>query len=298
MSKTVIIVNRAAGGGRGARLVAPLLDELASAMGPVSTRHTEAPGHATILAREAVEDGAEVVMAVGGDGTTFEVVNGLLQEAGDGGRPALGILPAGTGNSFVRDLGIDSASAAVRALRAGRTRWVDAVRLRHQDGVLHYVNLLSLGFSARAGALTNRRYKGLGTGGYVLAVLQTLWSLRAEQFPHACDGQEVDASASTLVSFCNSRYTGGNMRMAPAADIADGEVDVVQIGKMGRLRFLSSFPRIFAGTHPDMREVRCQRAARVQFHLPRPVPAMIDGEVLTLGLQELEVRAGVLEVVG
>ena len=295
MSDTVIIVNEAAGGGRGARSAAAQLDAYATAVN-AARWVTDGPGHATELARKAAQQQARLVVAAGGDGTVFEVVNGLL-DGGQQATPALGLLPIGTGNSFVRDLGLQRIEDAVDALKRGETRQVDAVRLTHADGVLYYINLLSIGFSAHAGALTNRRYKGLGTVGYILAVLQSLLTLRTERVPHRCDDGGLNEEPHTLVSFSNSRYTGGDMMMAPAANVSDGLLDVVRIGTMGRRRFLFSFPRIFAGTHPDMPEVSVEQAHKVVFPDPVQRPLMIDGEVLDLVLKELEVIPGALSVV-
>lgn len=292
MSQSVVIVNRAAKGGRAGAEVAP---HLARIGGEARVVHTERAGHATTIAAQAARDGAPLVVAAGGDGTLFEVVNGLMQVE-PARRPTLGVLPVGTGNSFVRDLGLPSPADAVDAILRGAPRPVDVVRVDHADGQLHYINLLSVGFSAEAGALTNRRYKGLGASGYILAVLQCLVRLHAERFPHRLDGGELDRTPYTLVSFSNSRFTGGDMQMAPDADIADGELDVVTIGQMRRLRFLTAFPRIFAGTHPALREIGTTRARRVTFEGAAPVDVMVDGEIRRLALRELEVEPGALQV--
>lgn len=162
--------------------------------------------------------------------------------------------------------------------------------------MLHYVNLLSLGFAAQAGDLTNQRFKPLGAAGYVLAVLQSLITLEAHRFPHRVDGGALEDRPVSLLSFCNSRYTGGQMLMAPDADIADGRVDRVEIGAMGRRRFLTSFPRIFQGTHPRMPEVRTSQVQRVVFEGAEEISVMVDGEILHLVPRALSVCPGALEV--
>jgi YegS/Rv2252/BmrU family lipid kinase len=295
MSHLAVILNTAAGGGRASGRAEPFLDRLRAAHARVDVHPTEGPGHASLLARRAAADGVDVVVAVGGDGTLFEVINGLHPR--EGGGPALGVLPLGTGNSFVRDFQLDDPEAAIAALEAGRTRSVDVVRVQHAEGTLHFVNLLSLGFSARAGALTNRRFKGLGLTGYVASVLACLVRLHTETHPYALDDGDEDARPATMVSFCNSRFTGGDMMMAPPADPSDGRVDVVHIGPMGRRRFLAAFPRIFKGTHPELDEIELSRAARVAFAPGDPTDVMIDGEVLKLQLHSLQVLPGAQELV-
>lgn len=289
--RTVLVANPRAAGGR----CKPRLESLLPRLGEVECTWTEGPGHATELARRAAEQGARRVVAVGGDGTLFEVVNGLFEAPGP--RPALGLLPLGTGNSFARDFGLHETEPAVRALLRDERRPVDVVRVVHRGGVMHYVNLLSVGFTAAAGALTNRRFKALGPAGYVLAVIASIARLSHPRFPLALDEQGLDDRACTFISFSNTRYTGGTMMMAPEADPSDGCLDVVRVGTMGRRRLLGCFPRIFRGTHTELGEVDVGTARAVRFALDGPVDVMVDGEVLTLHLEALEVLPRVLELV-
>jgi diacylglycerol kinase (ATP) len=288
--RTVAIVNPSAGGGRAARRAA----ELGSKLPGLEVRTTRGPGHATELARAARADGAEVVVAAGGDGTLFEVVNGLV--GGDGPPPALGILAVGTGNSFVRDVGLSDPERAIEAIRDGRRRKVDLLRIVHAEGELWSINLVSLGFSAEAGDLTNRRFKGMGAVGYVSAVLASLIRLHPSPIPYALDDGEHDARPLTLLSLCNSSCTGGAMRMAPGADPSDGELDVVRVGPMGRRRLLSVFPRIFRGTHVELPEVSVRRARKVTFAPTGARPVLIDGEVRSIELRSVAVVPRALEV--
>lgn len=288
MNRIVAIVNSAARGGRAPGDAEPFLDQIPG----VVVRPTTHPGHATEIARECKEDGVDAVIAVGGDGTLFEVVNGLLPGPG----PALGILPLGTGNSFVRDVALPDAAAGLRGILGGNTRDIDVLAIDHAGGTLYSINLVSLGFTAEAGELMNRRFKRLGATGYVSAVLTSLVRLQFHAFPYALDDGAYDARPVTMVSFCNSRYTGGAMMMAPDADPSDGELDVVRIGTMKRRRFLASFPKIFRGTHPEMDEVQQTRARTVAFAPIGPVPVMVDGEVVTLDLRSLSVVRRALQV--
>jgi len=295
-SHWLAIVNPAAGHGKCRRQAEAELAALRAAGVDLEVRITEAPGHASRLAREAYEGGARDFLAVGGDGTCFEVVNGLMGTGGGGTRPRVATLPLGTGNSFLRDYGIVDAAGAARAIVADARRSVDVVRCEHGGGVLHYLNITGLGFAARAGAMTNRRFKSFGARGYILAVIGCVARMKYPSFPVRLDGGEPDGRPCSMLSFCNSRYTGGTMMMAPAADAADGYLDVIRIGPMGRVRLLRSFPRIFKGTHVELPEVECTRARRVDFEGGETVDAMIDGEVLALALRSLEVVPGAIEV--
>jgi diacylglycerol kinase (ATP) len=173
---------------------------------------------------------------------------------------------------------------------------VDAVRCTHADGTLHYLNLIGLGFAARAGAMTNRRFKRFGAKGYIFAVLGCLVRMRYPAIRVRLDGGEPDERSCSMLSFCNSRFTGGDMMMAPDADPADGLLDVVRIGPLRRIAFLRAFPRIFKGTHVKMPEVECTRARRVEFLGDERIDVMVDGEVQALVLRSLEMAPGAVEV--
>lgn len=292
------LVNGAAGGGRCRARFKPLRRDLEAAGVPMEVHATEAPGHATELVRGAVKEGRRRFLSVGGDGTAFEVLNGLRSASNGRGAPTLGILPLGTGNSFLRDFGILDPTTAVAALARGRTRACDVVRCDHDGGVLHYMNILALGFAARAGDLTNRRFKHLGPAGYVAAVLACVARLEHPEDPIRLDGGPTDARPAAFLSFSNTRYTAGSMMMAPAADPTDGYLDVIRCGALPRGRFVATFPRIFRGTHVAAPGLSQERARRVELSSDRVQPVMVDGEILHLCPRSLQVVPKALEVVG
>jgi YegS/Rv2252/BmrU family lipid kinase len=293
------IVNPAAGGGRCGQLANAALERLRGAGLAIEEARTAAAGDATRIAREAYDRGARGFIAVGGDGTAYEVVNGLFPGAlgaAAAERPCLGFLPLGTGNSFLRDFGATSAEPAIAALCGARRRACDVVRLTHDTGQLFFINLLSLGFVADVCAAANRRFKRLGAAGYGLAVVLETAGLGAQRVRMRVDGGAPWEQDATFVSFCNSRYTGGTMMMAPFADTADGALDVIVAGAMGRLALLAAFPRIFAGTHVHLPSISCSRAARIEFDAREPIDLMIDGEVERHRPSSLEVLAGAIDV--
>ena len=291
------IVNDAAGGGRCGRLIKPVLGRLQAGGLQLDVQRTTGQGHAVQIAARAYAGGSRHFIAVGGDGTAYEVINGLFPEALGDERVRLGCLPLGTGNSFLRDFGVEATETAIDRLLRGDNRACDVVRVTHADGELYYINLLSVGFSARVGALTNKRFKPFGTAGYGLAVVSSIVGLQHPSYPLSLDGDSSDARPCVLLSFSNSRFTGGAMMMAPDADPTDGELDVIRIGALSRLGLLRSFPKIYAGTHVTLAETETSRARSVAFHDDRPVDCMIDGEITTLRLRRLEVLPGALRMV-
>jgi YegS/Rv2252/BmrU family lipid kinase len=290
------IINPAAGGGRCGRTVDHSLERLRAGGLVLDVHRTRAPGHATDLAREGTRQGFERFVSIGGDGTTFEVVNGLLPIEEHAGPPTLGMIPLGTGNSFLRDFDILGTTAAIHAVIQGDVRRCDVIRAEHETGTIHYINLLSVAFSARAGALTNEKFKRFGAAGYILAVLTCIVGLDHPEYAYTLDAGELRRHRVALLSFSNSKFTGGTMMMAPRADVTDGLMDVITVGELSRLRMVATFPKIFQGTHVHERDISQTRARTVTFVEPREENVMVDGEVLRLTLRTLEVLPGALRV--
>lgn len=259
-------------------------------------RETRAPGHATELAHQAYVEGVRDFIAVGGDGTSYEILNGLFPQAAQGQRVTLGFLPLGTGNSFLRDFTHRGAEAAHAALVQGRRRPCDLLRLRGDAGVFYSLNLISLGFVADACAEANGRFKRYGAAGYLMGVAAALARLHPRELELRMEDGEALPQPITLVALSNSRYTGGRLMLAPVADTADALVDVVSVGAVGRGTLLRALPRVFAGTHLQLPPVTLRRSASVDFELPAPLDVMIDGEVTRMRPERLEVLPGALDV--
>jgi diacylglycerol kinase (ATP) len=299
-TRFLAIVNPAAGGGRCGKLAGAALARLRAAGVEFDVAETSAAGQATELARQACAKGYHRFLAVGGDGTSFEIVNGLFPRTGagdQGERLTLAFLPLGTGNSFLKDFTSRGADDTAKILLAGRARPCDVVRLTHARGVLHYINLLTLGFAADVAAVTNRRFKRLGELGYVLGVMACLARLDRRAFPvHVNGTSEIDARRCLFLAFSNTRFTGGKMMIAPHADPSDGLIEFVRWGPIGRLGLLRNLHTLFDGTH--IRHPLASRAAarRIDFELDGPVNVMVDGESLELECQRLEVLPGALDV--
>ncbi|MGD1213847.1 MAG: diacylglycerol kinase family protein [Terriglobales bacterium] len=324
MNETFLaIINPAAGGGRCGERVGAALDRLRAAGIALETAETSAAGEATQIAREAYGRGYRKFLAVGGDGTSYEIVNGLFPESrsqesrsqvsGVGSQglsggsedqiPTLGFLPLGTGNSFLRDFagGVSSKNSlehAMQALEARRSRPCDVLRLTHKDGAIYYTNLLSVGFTADVAALRHRRFLALGRFGYLLSVFLCLARLDRRPFPVRLEGQrEFDSRRCLFLTFNNSKFTGGTMMIAPDAVTDDGLVEYVRWGPIGRLGLIRNLATLYDGTHTRHPLAERQAVRRVEFQLDGPVDVMVDGEVLTLECRTLEVLPSALRVV-
>jgi diacylglycerol kinase (ATP) len=250
------------------------------------------------LAPRAYADGFRKFIAVGGDGTGFEIINGLFPDAATQGRASLGFLPLGTGNSFLRDFvrnGTDLAEFGAQAILDRRSRPCDVIRLEHSGGSVFFINTLNMGFAADVATLTNRRLKFLGEPGYLVGVLVSLARLRRRPFPLRADGARDDRRC-LFVAFSNSKYTGGKMMIAPHAAIDSGTIEYVHWGPIGRLGLVRNLPTLFTGTHIRHPMASRRTAVRIDFELKHPVNVVIDGEVLTLEAESLEVLPGALDV--
>jgi YegS/Rv2252/BmrU family lipid kinase len=289
------IVNPAAGSGRCGKLAPAAIERLRSAGLDIEVRKTRAPGEAVVLANGAYAEGYRNFIAVGGDGTGFEIVNGLFPAAALEGRAALGFLPLGTGNSFLRDFTERGADYAIEAIRTRRRRPCDVIRLNHAGGTLFYINTLNIGFAADVATLTNRHLKRLGELGYLAGVLVSLARLRRRSFPLRADGERDDRRCLFL-AFSNSKYTGGKMMIAPQASIGSGAIEYVHWGPIGRFGLVRNLATLFDGSHIRHPLASRRTATRIEFDIEAPVDVVVDGEVLTLEVKSLEVLPNALDV--
>src|SRR5258708_7771039 len=238
MDRFFAIVNPAAGGGRSAKLAGPALARLREKGLKVDVIASTCPGHAVQLAREAYDQGYRRFLAVGGDGTAHEILNGVFAGRAAVQRIALGFLPLGTRYSF---------------------------------------NLLSVGFTADVAALTNRMFKPFGDLGYLLGVFVRVVQLRRRSVALRCDDDaEWDEGRSLFLTFNNSKYTGGTMLIAPHADPTDGLIEFVRWGPIGRLGLLRPLPRLYAGSHIEHPLAPRRPVRHVEFKVADPPDLLID----------------------
>ena len=286
--KLLVIYNPQAGHGRAARLL-PRMEDLFRAQGLVpDVRLTEQPGHGTALVRDADLAGYDGVVAAGGDGTLFEVVNGFYARPQRPGVP-LGVLPLGTGNAFARELDLvdEPWAEAVSIIGGGRTRRIDVGRFTTAgEQVYHFVNIVGLGFAAEA-TRSARSLKLFGNTAYTLAVLRQVATMKTYRVALRLDGQRVEHE-SLFIEISNSRYTGTTFLMAPDAELDDGLLDVTVVAPLARRRLLRLFPSIYDGSHVHYPEVTTYRARHVVIEAATPMALSPDGELVGQTPVEIE----------
>jgi YegS/Rv2252/BmrU family lipid kinase len=290
--KTVAIVNPTAGYRRASRVWPRLLASLGETGAKVATWWTEWPGQAETLAAQARREGFDRVVAVGGDGTLLEVVNGLWWEP-RGPLPSVGVVPFGTGCDYVRsfDLGQTRRDKVITALgQATVTVSLGLVRLRGYDGQPRqrvFVNVLGLGFDARVIAgFRQQRLRLPGKTGYFLSGFKELGRLKQHCITGALDGRVLSAEAM-LVAIGLGRYFGGGLMITPGASPQAGHFQVVLAHKLSRLELLGLLPGLYFGRHLNHPRVSAAYAGRITINADPPAEVEAEGELE--GLTPLEV---------
>jgi YegS/Rv2252/BmrU family lipid kinase len=301
----LLVVNPKSGGGGTGRTFAAIRSTIERALGKVDVAMTERPGHGIELARQGAVAGHPLVIAVGGDGTIHEVVNGLLQaRSGDYGTKAagtqLGIIGQGTGGDFRKTLGIDHRlDRYIDAIASGKQRAVDVGKFTGGGKTGHYfINILSVGM----GGLVDRyvaeapRMFG-GKAAYFGASLKALLNARLGNVRCTVtnDGKtEEHVIRSFMIAICNGKFFGGGMKVAPMAELDDGTFEVVALGATSKLGFALTSNSIYSGAHIGQAGTVHLRGQKVRLELENADAASVflldvDGEPMGSLPLEIEV---------
>ena len=293
MKEMIAIVNPLAGKGQGHDIAEKVRARFKTSGIELEMIETRSSGHASEIAAEQLRNGNKDFVCMGGDGTLYETINGLFQY----GRPEgvnLAIVPIGTGNSFLKDFDQHSRNLADKIIQ-NNLRKCDVVETIHANGKLHWVNIFSFGFTSKVGATRNRRFPNIGTIGYSFSVFLELQRLSSFFVKLKLDERLIESDA-TFISINNTRFTGGNMMMAPNARPDDGLLDIVEVQKMGRIELIKAFPKIFQGTHIALDKVKTYKSKSVEFFFDHPLDIMIDGEMKTIQPISMNVLPGAINI--
>lgn len=293
------VVNHAAAGGKCGERIGDAADELRWRGLALTTRFTTKPGEAVDLTAQGIAEGFTRIMAVGGDGTVNEAVNGIARTRADG-TITLATLPLGTSNSFLRDFDQQKLPNAIARITAGVAPPCDLVRCRILvDGVpteRWFLNNVIVGFGANVGDTMNRHLKFMGKHGYSLGVFIEVARLKTPVMTISIDGVTRSVPI-TMVNIGNSQFTGGVMHISPGALVDDGLFDVVSIGNLSRLGLLMAFPRVFNGSilsHPKITHVL---GKKLSLETDNALPVLFDGDIAGTTPLEAEVVPGAIRVV-
>ena len=280
------IVNPASANGSTRKLWGGLEQAILAEIGEVDASFTNGPNHATDLARKALADGFEMVVAVGGDGTVNEVVNGFF----DSGRPvnpdaALGVISRGTGSDFIKTMNIPrEIEAAARALKGRAVKRCDAGRFTSrgpngEEMERYFINIADFGVGGEAVERVNNTTKAFGGfASFLYGTLKTLWAYKGKKVRiRVDDDYEIETTVNSVV-IANGRYFGGGMWIAPEAVVDDGLFDVIILDDMSFTESLLNIPKLYKGTHVDDPKVKCLRGRTIVAESDEEVLIDVEGE--------------------
>lgn len=297
VSSCTVIGNPAAGRGRVGALVEKIEREFKSRGIRYEILLTRSRGEASALARNAA---FRVVVALGGDGTVHEVANGIA-----GTDRVLGVLPAGSGNDFVKSIGVSSRlDQALDTLISGNERRIDLgeVRLGGNSHTIFFVNGLGIGFDASVAERVQEMRFFSGTLLYVAAVLRTLGQYRAPQFSVQLEDNGDYTARNLLIAVGNGMCAGGGFYLTPEAKNDDGLLDVCIIKDLPVHKILRIMPLVMKGKHCSLPEVTYTKAPqlKVSTQLPESFTVHADGEILGRGVSTIGISIAdtALSVIG
>ena len=279
--KTELIINLTAGGGKPRPHLKTIFKYLKKNGFNFKVSYTSYHGEAVELAQKAADNGAELIVSVGGDGTVNEIVNGIMKSKND---PLLGIIPLGWANDFIKSTNIPpNIIEACKILIKGKTKNIDVGVINDQ---IYFANICGVGFDAEVAQLANQmkskhpNLRILSAFVYVFATVKKLLSpFSYHDVKIKFDGQEIHSNI-LCIAISNGKFYGGRFKITQEAILDDGLLEVCVIEEMGRFKYLSSIPKVFKGTHTSIKGIYFYRAKEVLIQSSEPVLAQVSGEVI------------------
>lgn len=302
MKLLLFIVNKKAGNGKGLKVWNKLKTELERKEINYRSFFTKYPSHAGELARQIgsmFEDKVEAVIAVGGDGTINEVVNGMVYYP----KIKVGYIPAGSGNDFSRGFNVpksplDALSFIIKNKGSrGKLFDIGKVKVQERAKSSYFVSSLGAGFDAAVSKLTNeskwKHYLNkvhLGSLTYVGALIRLLFTYQLTNVSLKVDGKHFDYENVWFVTISNQPYYGGGMKIAPKAKTTDGYFDITVVHNLSRIKLLFVFITVFFGTHTKFKEISQHRGSTIRVESDDKMLVHADGELIGQNPVQIEVQ--------
>ncbi len=246
---------------------------------------TDYPEHGIEIVSKSDFSQYDGIVAAGGDGTLFEVINGYFKNTSERRIP-IGVLPVGTGNAFARDLELSNnqIEEAIEIISKQKLRKVDVGKFCTHGQDYYFLNIIGAGFVADANK-TAQRFKVFGSFSYTIGVLYRMLLLKFTKLILEIDGEKREVD-STFIEISNTRYTA-NFLMAPSAEIDDGLLDITLVKKISRIRLLQGLSKIFTGEHIHLDEIDTFKAKHIKIESDTPKVLTPDGELV--GITPVEI---------
>lgn len=289
MKEFAIIVNPYAGRGKGKKLGDSIHRQFEKTVAPADLFWTRRPGHAQEIADD-LKDRYSVLIVAGGDGTVHETVNGMM-----GGSAALGVIPIGSGNDFVKMLSLPKEPAEAIAVIAGnRRKKIDIGKA----GDVYFPNGLGMGFDAWVVRESIKIKQLRGFLIYLYAVLKTVFSYRNQTVQLTLNGETFEKSVF-LIAVGNGKAMGGGFYLTPDAEVDDGQLDICLIEALKKREVFRHLPKVLTGDHVAMPQVTMYQANQLKVVSPEGIAAHADGELMGMELKTIDISLlpGALEVI-
>jgi diacylglycerol kinase (ATP) len=277
----LFIVNPAAGR-RKSKDIVPIIERICKENNvPYKIKYTSGPNEATEIARNGANLKFERIIAVGGDGTLNEVVNGIA-----GTEKALGIIPAGSGNDFIRSLGdLENIEEIIYQNIFGEVKAIDLAKCNGR----YFINVGSVGFDAEV-AMKAKNTKKLLTGkaAYLAAAINTLITFEGMKVKVEIDDKIIEEN-TLLIAIANGKYYGGGILPAPEANIEDGYFDICFVEHVPKFKILYLLPKYIKGQHHSIKEVRFYKSRKIKLTSEKKIYVNLDGEIFEDNEAEFEI---------
>lgn len=289
--KHIFIINPAAGKGRALEAIPYIKEYFTRNQEDYEIRLTEYPGHAAQLARQYAQQDTCRIYSVGGDGTVNEVVNGIA-----GTNAVLGVIPAGSGNDFIRSINVTGdIKDIIAATIEGGVRRIDVARINDK----FFINIASIGFDAEV-VYNAMKFKKVplvsGSLAYILSIIYSVIQKKICKVKVEIDGKYYEKNL-LLAAIANGRFYGGGMLPVPHAQLEDGLFDICLVSKVGRLKILKLFPKYMKGEHGSMEEVSFVKASNITISSDEIMCVNIDGEIITSKKVNFEILKHSIKVI-
>ncbi len=290
-----IIANPNAKRGQSRQTLARILSYLKENQIDTVIHTTSYPRHGIQLVQELIEQGHTCFLSAGGDGTAFEVINGIMS-SGKNLEITLGILPLGTGNAFLTDFSITTAKEAAKRILPGKTQPIDIGQIQMEDETVYFHNMMGFCFIAEACRVQRDCYRRFGRFSYHAAFLHCLFNVRNQHVTLEVDGSEPSTAETSMFAICNSKYTGYAMKISPESSVQDGRFNFILAPNLTAWQILSLFQGLPQGKHLQDKRIHHQLIEKINIKFPHKQDVMVDGEILSFQDAEISVLSGALNL--
>lgn len=289
MEKYAVIINPAAGRGKGKKLESTVIKLLKDEFGEIEVFRTDYPNHAQELAAQ-LKNKYSVIIAAGGDGTVNEIVNGMI-----GGRAALAVVPIGSGNDFTKMLNLPKEmSEVIRIIKEDKRKKIDIGKV----GDRYFPNGMGVGFDAWVVRESMKVSRLRGFLIYLYSVIKTVFLYKNQTITFTANGETTQRDVF-LIAIGNGKAMGGGFFLTPQAEVDDGQLDICIIRALSKKEVLLNLPKAINGKHTELEQVEMFRTDKVVIQSEDGVAVHTDGELLGMDLKNLEISVipAALEVV-